>query len=151
MKDIWCFRLGSWKTKKIALKLIYWSNIIPIKIREFFKPQNYSKKKIYKMSQAMFDTLHGIKIIYYKDNQKFFTYNIRAKLYFSIGSIIFRFFFFKNCIFISYKKVNTCVFAILISTVSIKICKLFIIIFTQSFIITYSYKNCSFIREKPWY
>lgn len=27
------------------------------------------------MTQAMFDTLHGIKIIYYKDNQKFFTYN----------------------------------------------------------------------------
>ena len=45
------------------------------KKRVVLAPQNYSKKKIYKMSQAMFDTLHGIKIIYYKDNQKFFTYN----------------------------------------------------------------------------
>ena len=45
------------------------------KKRVVLAPQNYSKKKIYKMTQAMFDTPHGIKIIYYKDNQKFFTYN----------------------------------------------------------------------------
>lgn len=45
------------------------------KKRIVLAPQNYSKKKIYKMTQAMFDTPHGIKIIYYKDNQKFFTYN----------------------------------------------------------------------------
>ena len=45
------------------------------KKRVVLAPQNYSKKKIYKMTQDMFDTLHGIKIIYYKDNQKFFTYN----------------------------------------------------------------------------
>lgn len=45
------------------------------KKRIVLAPQNYSKKKIYKMTQDMFDTPHGIKIIYYKDNQKFFTYN----------------------------------------------------------------------------
>lgn len=45
------------------------------KKRVVLTPQNYSKKKIYKMTQDMFDTPHGIKIIYYKDNQKFFTYN----------------------------------------------------------------------------
>lgn len=45
------------------------------KKRVVLAPQNYSKKKIYKMTQAMFDTPHGIKIIYYKSNQKFFTYN----------------------------------------------------------------------------
>lgn len=45
------------------------------KKRVVLAPQNYSKKKIYKMTQAMSDTPHGIKIIYYKSNQKFFTYN----------------------------------------------------------------------------
>ena len=45
------------------------------KKRVVLAPQNYSKKKIYRMTQDMFDTPYGIKIIYYKDNQKFFTYN----------------------------------------------------------------------------
>ena len=45
------------------------------KKRVVLAPQNYSKKKIYKMTQDMFATPHGIRIIYYKDNQKLFTYN----------------------------------------------------------------------------
>lgn len=35
----------------------------------------YTKKQIYKMTKAMFNTSYGIKIIYYKNNQCFFTYN----------------------------------------------------------------------------
>ena len=47
------------------------------KKRVVLVPDNlqYTKKQIYKMTEAMFDVSHGIKIIYYKNNQRFFTYN----------------------------------------------------------------------------
>lgn len=47
------------------------------KKRVVLVPDNlhYTKKQIYKMTKNMFDTSKGIKIIYYKNNQRFFTYN----------------------------------------------------------------------------
>ena len=40
-------------------------------------PENtsFSKQEIMNMTEGMYDISHGVKIIYYKDNQKFFTYN----------------------------------------------------------------------------